>query len=197
MQILLLDNYDSFTYNLLHYLESIDGVEVSVRMNDEIDLLEIEKFDAVVLSPGPGLPKESGKLMNVISESIWLKKPILGVCLGMQALGEHFGARLYNQENVKHGVAEKCMLIKSSPLFENIPLSFKVGLYHSWAVNIDKLEVLEALAYSENNVLMSFHNLNKRVFGVQFHPESILTEHGFSIIENFINFAKAAKWHGI
>jgi anthranilate synthase component II len=197
MQILLVDNYDSFTYNLLHYLESIDEVEVSVRMNDEIDLLEIEKFDAIVLSPGPGLPKDSGKLMEVISTAISLKKPILGVCLGMQALGEHFGAKLYNQTQVKHGVAEKCELIFASPLFENIPLSFNVGLYHSWAVDIDKIDCLEALAYSENNVLMAFQNKEKRIFAVQFHPESILTEHGFTLMKNFIIFAKAAKWHDI
>ncbi len=193
MQILLVDNYDSFTYNLLHYLESVEGLEVHVRMNDEIEIEEIKNFGAVVFSPGPGLPKDAGKLMELISESISLKKPILGVCLGMQAIGEHFGAKLFNQVLVKHGVAEKCVLILDSPLFKGLPTNFKVGLYHSWAVDLSECESLEALAYSENEVLMSFQNLEKQVFAVQFHPESILTEHGRLIIENFINFALLAK----
>lgn len=190
MKILLLDNYDSFTYNLLHYLEKIEEVEVSVILNDVIDLSTIENFDAVVLSPGPGLPKEAGNLLKVIQKAIEYDKPILGVCLGMQALAVHFGVDLYNQEMVKHGVSEKCFITNHSSIFNEIPSEINVGLYHSWAVKSELNSNLIPLAYSENNVLMALQHHSKRIYAVQFHPESILTEFGNKMIENFVILAK-------
>jgi anthranilate synthase component II len=190
MKILLLDNYDSFTYNLLHYLEKIEEVEVSVILNDVIDLSTIENFDAVVLSPGPGLPKEAGNLLTVIQKAIEYDKPILGVCLGMQALAVHFGVDLYNQDKVKHGVSEKCFITNRTSIFNEIPSEINVGLYHSWAVKSELNSNLIPLAYSENNVLMALHHRSKRIYAVQFHPESILTEFGNKMIENFVILAK-------
>jgi anthranilate synthase component 2 len=190
MKILLLDNYDSFTYNLLHYLEKIEEVEVSVILNDEIDLGTIESFDALVLSPGPGLPKEAGKLLKVIQIAIEREIPILGVCLGMQALAVHFGVELYNQEKVKHGVSEACEISNHSSIFRDIPSTINVGLYHSWAVKSELNIDLIPLAFSENNVLMALQHRSKRIYAVQFHPESILTEFGNKMIENFVILAK-------
>lgn len=190
MRILLLDNYDSFTYNLLHYLEKINNVEVFVALNDEVDLSSIKYFDAIVLSPGPGLPLEAGKLMDVIEIAIKEEKPILGVCLGMQALATYFEVDLYNQSQVKHGVAELCLVLNHSSIFQNIPSEVKVGLYHSWAVRNELNEELIPLAISENNVLMAMQHRSKRIFAVQFHPESILTEFGNKMIENFVILAK-------
>lgn len=190
MKILLLDNYDSFTYNLLHYLEKIEEVEVSVILNDEIDLSTIESFDAVVLSPGPGLPSQAGKLLAVIQKAIESEKPILGVCLGMQALANHFGVDLYNQEKVKHGVSEVCEISEHSSIFKDIPSTINVGLYHSWAVKSELNSELIPLAFSENNVLMAMQHRSKRIYAVQFHPESILTEFGNKMIENFVILAK-------
>lgn len=190
MKILLLDNYDSFTYNLLHYLEKIEGVEVSVILNDAIDLSTIESFDALVLSPGPGLPNQAGKLLAVIEKAIELEKPIFGVCLGMQALATHFGVELYNQENVKHGVSELCEISEHSSIFKDIPSSIPVGLYHSWAVKSELNSELIPLAFSEKNVLMALQHRSKRIYAVQFHPESILTDFGNKMIENFVILAK-------
>jgi anthranilate synthase component II len=190
MKILLLDNYDSFTYNLLHYLEKIEEVKVSVILNDEIELSTIENFDAIVLSPGPGLPNEAGKLLKVIEKAIECDKPILGVCLGMQALASHFAVELYNQENVKHGVSEVCKISEHSSVFKDIPSTIHVGLYHSWAVNNELNSELIPLAFSENNVLMAMQHKSKRIYGFQFHPESILTEYGNKMIENFVILAK-------
>ena len=184
MKVLLIDNFDSFTFNLFHYLEA-EGAEVTVLRNDEIEMESVPKFDKIVFSPGPGLPAQAGKMMEVIGNFHTLI-PMLGVCLGMQALGEFFGGSLYNLSEVKHGKSERCELITESKLFAKIPTSFQVGLYHSWAVDIDHASSLKALAYSENQVLMSFEHVVFPLFGVQFHPESILTEHGKQLIRNFL-----------
>ncbi len=185
MKILLLDNYDSFTYNLVHYIEGFD-VEVDVVFNDCVNLSEIKHYDKIVLSPGPGLPKDSGKLMDVISLYAD-SKPMLGVCLGFQALVEYFGGSLYNQETVKHGVAEYASFDQHSKLFAQTESKFKVGLYHSWAVNkIDFPPALKITALSENGVIMAFEHKTRAIAGVQFHPESILSSHGKKIVENFI-----------
>lgn len=185
MKILLIDNYDSFTYNLLHYLEGFDA-NVDVFRNDEIPFGRIGEYNKVVLSPGPGLPAESGDLMKFI-EQFATKKPMLGVCLGFQALAEHFGGSIYNQNEVKHGVAETCIIQKNSRLFNNLPEMFKIGLYHSWAVKKEELpEDFMISGISENDVIMAFEHKTLPVCGVQFHPESILTEHGHKIVENFI-----------
>lgn len=184
MKVLLLDNFDSFTFNLFHYLEAL-GCEVSVVRNNGISIGEIAPYDKIVLSPGPGLPKDAGIMMEVIN-TYAEQKPILGVCLGMQALGVHFGGELYNQSAVKHGVAEKCIHDQNNRLFAGIPEEFEVGLYHSWAVNIENATEIKPVAYSENEVLMAFEHRSFPVAGVQFHPESLLTEYGRNIMGNFL-----------
>jgi anthranilate synthase component II len=184
VKVLLLDNFDSFTYNLFHYLEALD-CDVTVARNNAISIEEIASFDKIVLSPGPGLPADAGQMMEIIR--IYAStKPILGVCLGMQALGEFFGGTLYNQSTVKHGITEQCRHNQNSKLFHKVPEFFDVGLYHSWAVDIGNANQLEPTAFSENEVLMAFEHKNLPVFGVQFHPESLMTVHGKLIIQNFI-----------
>ena len=186
MNILLIDNYDSFTYNLFHYLEAYD-CNVEVIRNDVIQLIEVDLFDKIVLSPGPGLPKDSG-LMNEVIATYYDKKPILGVCLGMQAIGEFFGDTLYNMEEVKHGESDLIHHFGDDKLFYEIPSSFQVGLYHSWAVRLKNKSPLVPIAKSLNNTLMGVKHKDLPIYGVQFHPESILTEHGKKIIENFVRY---------
>ena len=157
MKILLIDNYDSFTFNLVHYLEGLDCT-VTVWRNDQIVLKEVGDYDKIVLSPGPGLPNESNQLNNLISE-YEEKKPILGVCLGFQALVESFGGKLYNQKEVKHGVDETGLFDSASKLFKNLPSSFKIGLYHSWAAQVDTFpKSLKVTGRSEKGVIMAFEH---------------------------------------
>lgn len=184
MKILLIDNYDSFTYNLFHYLEDME-CEVTVVRNDSFDLEDVSSFDKIVLSPGPGLPKEAG-LMNAVIDRYYQTKPILGICLGMQALAEYFGGKLYNQVRVKHGISEICTQTYPSMLFSEVPTDFTVGLYHSWAIDIANNAHLRETSLSENQILMSLEHHTLPIFGVQFHPESILTPHGKQILRNFI-----------
>jgi anthranilate synthase component 2 len=188
LKILLIDNYDSFTYNLVHYLEGFD-CEVDVVLNDQLDFNKIGTYDKLVISPGPGLPENSGELMKVL-ESFSDKKPILGVCLGFQALVVHFEGEIFNQETVKHGQAEKGKFDSDSKLFKGIEPEFNIGLYHSWAAKKDNFpSSLKITGESENGVIMSFEHESWPIAGVQFHPESILTEHGKAIIQNFlVNF---------
>ncbi len=154
--------------------------------NTNIDFSLIPKFDKIILSPGPGLPKDSGDLMKVI-ELFHTTKPILGVCLGMQALAYFFEENLYNLHEVKHGVQEKIQLIKFSPLFSGIPKEINVGLYHSWAVKLNSAGNFIEIAKSESEVLMAIEHKNFPLFGVQFHPESILSDFGKEILCNFIS----------
>lgn len=190
MRFLLVDNFDSFSYNIVHYLEQCDVI-VDVETNQSIELNQIGLYDALVLSPGPGLPRESGKLMQVIEEAITLRKPILGICLGMQALAEWEGSTLYNQDVVKHGLAEKLIVNKhDSPFYDQIPAVSDVGLYHSWAVRLKSDSFFIPTAYSENNVLMSFESEAQSIFAVQFHPESILTTAGLRMIQNFVSIVR-------
>lgn len=185
MKILLLDNYDSFTYNLVHYVQGFD-VEIDVVFNDQIEIEKIQHYDKIILSPGPGLPTDAGQMMETIQD-FYKTKPLLGVCLGFQALAEHFGGSLYNQKTVKHGIAETVKFKVESRLFENTAELFSVGLYHSWAVNkADFPECLEITAESEKGVIMAFEHCELPVAGVQFHPESILSSHGKKIVENFL-----------
>jgi anthranilate synthase component II len=184
LKILLLDNFDSFTYNLFHYLVGFD-CEVDVFRNDEISILKASEYDKIILSPGPGLPKNANDMPELI-EKLYLTKPILGVCLGMQAIGEFFGGTLYNQKEVKHGVQEKCTQKNHSKLFKNVPLTFQVGLYHSWAVDISQVPILVEIARSEDGVLMAFEHKTLPIYGVQFHPESLMTEYGKTILANFL-----------
>ena len=184
MKILVVDNFDSFTFNLVHYLEAFD-CEVSVLRNNELDEVELNDYDKIVLSPGPGLPNESGALMDFI-EKAYLTKPILGVCLGLQALAEFTGAKLVNLNQVKHGVSEQMTVYSPGKLFQNLPSEIKVGLYHSWAVEFQDESPWLELARSETGVLMAIRHKELPLFGVQFHPESILTENGKEMIRNFL-----------
>ncbi len=186
MKILILDNYDSFTYNLVQYLEEITGTRPEVVRNDEITVGEVEKFDKIVLSPGPGLPRESGILCELIEQ--WAgKRPIFGVCLGLQAIGEVFGGRLENLANVYHGVATRMRVTDpDEPIFKNIPSDFEAGRYHSWVVSREGLpDCLVVTAEDENRQIMAMRHRDFDVRGVQFHPESIMTLHGKQMLQNW------------
>jgi anthranilate synthase component II len=184
-KILVIDNYDSFTYNLVHYLEDLD-CEVTVYRNDEFDIDEISGFDKILLSPGPGIPDEAGLLKAVI-EKYAPTKSILGVCLGQQAIGEVFGGTLSNLDKVYHGVATMVKTsVEDELLFEGLGNEFEVGRYHSWVVNSDLPDTLEATSYDENGQVMSLRHKTYDVRGVQFHPESVLTPNGKKILENWI-----------
>lgn len=182
MRIFLVDNYDSFTYNLVHYMESFD-VEVEVVRNDKVSMEEIDKFDKIVLSPGPGLPKNAG-LMNQVIEKYYKIKPILGVCLGHQALAEFFGAELYLMEEIFHGMSST-INIKDHYIFKGLKRTIEVGRYHSWAVkNIPT--TIQPIAYTQKHELMGFQHIEYPSVGLQFHPESIMTPDGLNIIENWL-----------
>lgn len=184
--VLVIDNYDSFTYNLVHYLESLD-CKVTVFRNDEFELNEIKEFHKILLSPGPGLPSESGLLLDVI-KTYASTKSILGICLGMQAIGEVFGGTLVNLNKVYHGVATKTIQTNEDSLFEDVPTEFLVGRYHSWAISSQNFpESLEITSIDENNEIMAIRHKSLDVKGVQFHPESILTSHGKKILENWVS----------
>lgn len=187
MKIVVIDNYDSFTYNLVHAIKKISGQPVDVFRNDEIPLGELEKYDKIVLSPGPGLPEEAGLLLDII-KAYAPKKSILGVCLGHQAIGEAFGGKLLNMKKVLHGVATPVTLTaKKSVLFNGMPESFEVGRYHSWIIQQDNLpECFEVTSYDEDGFIMSIRHKEFNVEGVQFHPESVLTPLGERIIENWL-----------
>jgi len=186
MKILVIDNYDSFTYNLVQYLKDFSAGEVVVRRNDEIELDEIEAFDKVLISPGPGLPKNAGIIKAVIKQ-YGTSKPILGVCLGMQAIAEVYGGDLINLDEVYHGVASSMLIKKQDALFNNISNPTEVGRYHSWAMKDENVADLEVLARSSDNCIMAIRHKKYAVKGVQFHPESVLTPEGKQMIENWLN----------
>lgn len=188
MGLLLIDNFDSFTYNLVHYVERA-GVVVEVVTNDSIPFNRLMEFDGFILSPGPGLPETSGDLMQGIHAILSLQKPVFGVCLGMQALAVYFGDTLYNQVQVKHGIQEFATHSESC-LFQHVSNPYQVGLYHSWAVSLQENSVFQPTSYSDAGVLMSMECKEKNIYGVQFHPESILTPEGNQIILNFLNTIK-------
>lgn len=181
--MLIVDFYDSFTYNLAHYFEKLDSM-VTVIRNDELDLSTILNYDKLVLSPGPGLPKEKENLFEIL-EHFSGKIPILGICLGMQAIGEFMGGNLQNQSIVKHGIAESITVSNSNYLFKNLPEVIQVGLYHSWEI-VD-IAAENTSSVSQNNVIMSIEFPEQKLYGVQFHPESILTENGLQLLRNFLN----------
>ncbi len=184
-KIFVIDNYDSFTYNLVHYLEEL-GAAVTVKRNDQFDLEEIESYDYLLLSPGPGIPDEAGLLKAAIKKYAPTKK-ILGVCLGQQAIGEVFGAQLINLDTVFHGVATPVEVTEQDLLFRDLPKTFEVGRYHSWVVKTPLPEELVATSYDDRQQLMSLRHKDYAVRAVQFHPESILTPFGKKILENWIN----------
>jgi anthranilate synthase component 2 len=185
-KIVVIDNYDSFVYNLVHYLEDLE-CEVTVYRNDQFDINEIAEFDKILLSPGPGVPDEAGLLKEVIRK-YGPTKSILGVCLGQQAIGEVYGGTLSNLDKVYHGIAT---MIKTSvddeQLFEGLGNEFEVGRYHSWVVDPALPDVLEATSFDENGQVMSLRHRTFDVRGVQFHPESVLTPNGKKMLENWVN----------
>lgn len=184
-QVALIDNYDSFTYNLVHYLEELN-CHVTVFRNDEVELNDLHSFDKIVLSPGPGLPKDAGILLDIIQEYAPTKS-ILGVCLGQQAIAEVFGGSLINLETVFHGVATPITLLENSGLFANLPKTIEVGRYHSWVVNrADLPESLIVTAVDSNNQIMALRHQTYAVCAVQFHPESILSPEGKTILKNWL-----------
>jgi anthranilate synthase component 2 len=185
MKILLLDNYDSFTYNLLHILKELHA-EVEVWRNDRIALDEIARFDKILLSPGPGIPAEAGVLLPLVKRYASTKS-ILGVCLGEQAIAEAFGGRLINLSDVRHGVCSDIRVKIKDPLFEGLAPGFRAGRYHSWIVSEDNLpDCLEVTAVDREGQIMAIRHREYNVRGVQFHPESILTPKGKEIIQNWI-----------
>lgn len=185
-KVLVIDNYDSFTYNLVHYLEDLD-CDVTVYRNDKLKLEDVEPFDKIVLSPGPGIPDEAG-LLKVIIEKYAASKSILGVCLGQQAIGEVFGGTLVNLDEVYHGVATKVEIsVDDEPIFKDLEKNIEVGRYHSWVVNANLPESLEATSFDENGQVMSLRHKEFDVKGVQYHPESVLTPDGKKILENWVN----------
>jgi anthranilate synthase component 2 len=184
ISVLVIDNYDSFTYNLVHYLEDLD-CKVTVKRNDQISLDEIEAFDKIVLSPGPGIPDEAGMLKEIIARYA-PSKSIFGVCLGQQAIAEVFGGSLVNIDQVYHGIATKIAIVEDDILFRDLPKEIEVGRYHSWVVNPVLPEVLEATSFDENGQVMSLRHNIYDVSAVQFHPESVLTPYGKKILENWV-----------
>ncbi len=185
-KIIVIDNYDSFTYNLVHYLEDLN-CEVTVKRNDQLSLDEVANYDKILLSPGPGIPDEAGLLKEIIKRYA-ATKSILGVCLGQQAIGEVFGGSLINLDTVYHGVATDVTIsVDDETLFKGLNKKIKVGRYHSWVVNPNLPESLEATSFDENGQVMSLRHKEYDVKGVQYHPESVLTPDGKKILENWIN----------
>lgn len=186
MKTVIIDNYDSFTFNLAHLLKEL-GAEVDVVRNDQFELSALERYDKIVLSPGPGIPSEAGLLLDVIRAYAG-RKPMLGVCLGHQAIGEVFGAKLENLAEVYHGVATDCEHFSNDPIFNGMPRHFEVGRYHSWVVSKDGLpDCLEVTATSPDGNIMALRHKRYPVHGIQFHPESVLTPLGRQIVGNWLN----------
>ena len=186
MKTVIIDNYDSFTHNLAHLVKAL-GAEVTVLRNDQFSIEALEVYDKIFLSPGPGIPSEAGLLLDVIKTYAG-RKPILGVCLGHQAIGEAFGARLENLSEVFHGVATPAHIVADDPIFCGLPKTFTVGRYHSWVVATDQLpDCLTVTAVSDEGQIMALRHKEYDIHGIQFHPESVLTPEGSIIIKNFID----------
>jgi anthranilate synthase component 2 len=187
-RILVIDNYDSFVYNLVYYIEQVTGIQPSVSRNDRIGLDEVAAFDKILLSPGPGIPSEAGICLDLIKRYA-SEKSILGVCLGHQAIGEAFGANLSNLDHVFHGLSTPVRVTdKTEYLFRGLPGSFNAGRYHSWVVDSRDLpESLIVTCMDENGLIMGISHREYDVRGLQFHPESVLTENGMDIIRNWIS----------
>lgn len=191
MKIVIIDNYDSFTYNLSHLLKEL-GADVTVLRNDCFELKDLEAFDKIVLSPGPGIPEEAGLLLDVIKEYSG-KKPILGVCLGEQAIGEVFGGKLVNLSTVYHGIQSPVDITADDYIFNGLGKEIPVGRYHSWVVDNDGFpDDLEVTAVSKEGYIMALCHRKYDVRGIQFHPESVLTPDGKQMIRNWIEHAAQA-----
>ncbi|MBU3681721.1 MAG: aminodeoxychorismate/anthranilate synthase component II [Flavobacterium sp.] len=185
-QLVIIDNYDSFTFNLVHYFEGL-GCAVTVFRNDKFDIEDLQEYDAIVLSPGPGLPKDAGLSMLVIERYAYSKK-ILGICLGHQAIGEYFGATLENLSAVVHGQASVLKIVEpSNLLFQNLAFPLEVGRYHSWAISNKSFPTcLQITATDERGCIMAISHITLPIHGLQFHPESILTPQGKAILANWL-----------
>ena len=185
VRLVIIDNYDSFTYNLSHLVKEL-GAEVTVYRNDQFTLDQLQEFSKIILSPGPGIPSEAGLLLDVIREYAG-KKPILGVCLGHQAIGEAFGGRLENLSDVFHGVATPCHIVADDPLFSGLERDITIGRYHSWVVSNEGLpDCLEVTAVSDEGQIMALRHKTLNVRGIQFHPESVLTPNGKKMLQNWL-----------
>ena len=185
MKIVIIDNYDSFTYNLAHLVKEL-GVEVTVYRNDQFELPQLEEFDKIILSPGPGIPSEAGLLLDVI-RTFAGKKPMLGVCLGHQAIGEVFGGQLTNLSDVFHGVATEGTQFGNDPIFAGLPKRIVMGRYHSWVVSKDGFpSCLEITAESDEGQVMALRHKEYDIHGIQFHPESVLTTEGKTMLDNWL-----------
>lgn len=186
MKILVFDNYDSFTYNIVHALREL-GEEPDVIRNDRLAPEDVEKYDKIIISPGPGIPSEAGILMDLLKKYS-KEKPILGVCLGHQAIGQNFGARLLNLPEVYHGVSTPVKIEKEDYLFEGLPREFKVGRYHSWVIDKEGFpeDELEVIATDSSGMIMAIRHKEYDIRGVQFHPESVLTPDGLKLIDNWL-----------
>ncbi|MFY0652681.1 MAG: aminodeoxychorismate/anthranilate synthase component II [Cyclobacteriaceae bacterium] len=191
MKILVLDNYDSFTYNLVHIIKELGyGEELDVIRNDQMTVEEVDAYDKVLLSPGPGIPKDAGIMMDVIKKYAPTKS-IMGVCLGHQAIGEVFGSQLYNMAEVLHGITTDAILEGEDGFFDGIPDRFKVCRYHSWAIKPDTVgQDLKVTAVDEKGEVMAITHKDYDIKGVQYHPESILTEHGKKMMENWVKSSR-------
>ncbi|MCQ2195139.1 MAG: aminodeoxychorismate/anthranilate synthase component II [Paludibacteraceae bacterium] len=186
MKVVLIDNYDSFTYNLYHLLRELE-VDVTVFRNDQFQLNDLKAYDKIMLSPGPGIPSEAGLLMQVIKEYAG-KKPILGICLGEQAIGESFGGTLVNLSEVFHGVQTPAHIVENDYIFEGLPKDIQVGRYHSWVVDAASIpNCLEITATSDEGQVMALRHKDHDIRGIQFHPESVLTPDGKTMIKNWVN----------
>lgn len=185
MKTVIIDNYDSFTYNLSHLIKKL-GAEVTVFRNDQFELTDLACYDKIVLSPGPGIPKEAGLLLDVI-RTYASRIPILGVCLGHQAIGEVFGGRLTNLSEVFHGVATPCHIVTRDVIYDGLPECIQVGRYHSWVVDRETLpDCLEVTSVSDEGYIMSIRHREYDIRGIQFHPESVLTPDGEAILNNWL-----------
>lgn len=198
MKILVLDNYDSFTYNLVQYLQEITGKTLDVFRNDAISLDEVAAYDTIILSPGPGVPAEAGIMPELIKRYAPTKS-IFGVCLGLQAIGEAFGGKLINLEKVFHGIATNIEVIDPAELlFADMPPQFTAGRYHSWVVSGEQVPAeLKITAVAADQSIMAMTHREYHVKGVQFHPESIMTEYGHQILENFLSEAAQRQKAGL
>lgn len=191
-KIVIIDNYDSFTYNLVHLVENITNTKVEVLLNDNFELIDLAQYDFIILSPGPGLPADAGKMMQVI-ERFKNEKNILGVCLGHQAIGLAFGCELKNLENVYHGIdsliqINECELKNTKSIFYNFPAEINVGRYHSWVIDDEKISGdVEIIASDSNGIIMAIKHKYFNIYGVQFHPESIMTACGEELIRNWLS----------
>lgn len=186
MRLALIDNYDSFTYNLVHYFESIVNTGVDVFRSDKVSLKELAPYSHICISPGPGLPHEAGITLDTI-KTYSGEKNILGVCLGMQAMAIAFGGELINLERVQHGVMRTTYADNADKLFYSMPSQFLSGRYHSWAVSPHNLPAeFKITATDDDNTIMAFSNPDKKLYAVQFHPESVLTENGIQILRNWL-----------